>query len=90
VSGASASAAVAGRWGLAIALGGLIVGVPLIAWLVRGIWWGLNAQYAVLIGGPLGPAILAKGIVSSQVASGARQAGRRQPDAGTAGSERRR
>jgi len=71
VSGASASAAVAGRWGLAIALGGLIVGVPLIAWLVRGIWWGLNAQYAVLIGGPLGPAILAKGIVSSQVASGA-------------------
>ena len=31
---------------------------------------GLNAQYAVLIGGPLGAAILAKGIVSSQVASG--------------------
>ena len=32
---------------------------------------GLNAQYAVLIGGPLGAAILAKGIVSAQVDSGA-------------------
>jgi hypothetical protein len=31
---------------------------------------GLNAQYAVLIGGPLGAAILAKGIVSAQVDSG--------------------
>ena len=31
---------------------------------------GLNAQYAVLIGGPLGAAILAKGIVSTQVANG--------------------
>jgi hypothetical protein len=138
VSGAGTSAAAAGRWALAIALAGLIVGVPLLAWLARGIWWllagrrgggtepalywgrslvvgednrvstsktaavvwtyslaaallsfviarwlghsrafhvlqhqGLNAQYAVLIGGPLGAAILAKGIVSSQVASGA-------------------
>jgi len=32
---------------------------------------GLNAQYALLIGGPLGAAILAKGIVSAQVSSGA-------------------
>lgn len=31
---------------------------------------GLNAQYALLIGGPLGAAILAKGIVSAQVSSG--------------------
>jgi hypothetical protein len=31
---------------------------------------GLNAQYAVLVGGPLGAAILAKGIVSAQVDSG--------------------
>jgi hypothetical protein len=31
---------------------------------------GVNAQYAVLIGGPLGAAILAKGIVSAQIDSG--------------------
>jgi hypothetical protein len=31
---------------------------------------GVDAQFALLIGGPLGAAILAKGIVSSQVASG--------------------
>jgi hypothetical protein len=31
---------------------------------------GLNAQYAALIGGPIGAAILAKGIVSAQVSSG--------------------
>jgi hypothetical protein len=31
---------------------------------------GLNTQYAVLIGGPIGAAILAKGIVSAQVESG--------------------
>lgn len=31
---------------------------------------GLSAQYALLIGGPLGAAILAKGIVSAQVSSG--------------------
>jgi hypothetical protein len=31
---------------------------------------GLQAEYAVLIGGPIGAAILAKGIVSSQVSSG--------------------
>jgi hypothetical protein len=127
----------AGRWALAIALAFLVVGVPLVAWIVRWIWWsvagkgdggeepklwwgrslvvgqdnrastsktaalvwtytlaaallsfliarwlghpggldqlnaqGLNAQYAVLIGGPLGAAILAKSIVSSQVDSG--------------------
>jgi hypothetical protein len=131
------SSAVTGRWALAIALGFLIIGVPVIAWVVRQVWWllwgrrrggqepglywgrslvvgddnrvstskttaliwtysvagallsfviarwlghaegfnalttqGLNAQYAVLIGGPLGAAILAKGIVSSQVGSG--------------------
>ncbi len=128
----------AGRLALAIALVFLVIGVPLIAWVVRWAWWtvagkgkggeepklwwgrslvvgqdnrastsktaalvwtytlaaallsfliarwmghpgglhnldgqGLNAQYAVLIGGPLGAAILAKGIVSSQVESGA-------------------
>jgi hypothetical protein len=31
---------------------------------------GLQAQYALLIGGPLGAAILAKGIVTSQVTKG--------------------
>jgi hypothetical protein len=31
---------------------------------------GLNAQYALLVGGPLGAAILAKAIVSTQVANG--------------------
>ncbi|HEX3692752.1 MAG TPA: hypothetical protein VHU13_05355, partial [Solirubrobacteraceae bacterium] len=31
---------------------------------------GVNAEYAVLIGGPLGAAILAKGIVTGQVESG--------------------
>jgi hypothetical protein len=127
----------AGRWALAIALAFLVIGVPLIAWIVRWgfwlltrkrpgveqpkLWWGrslvvgqdnrvstsktaalvwtytlaasllsfliarwlghphgyellskegLNAQDAVLIGGPLGAAILAKGIVSAQVDSG--------------------
>lgn len=127
-------AASAGRWALAIALAFLVVGIPLIATLLRwlvsafskekqptGLWWGrelvvgrdnrvstskttaliwtysvaaallsfliaewlghphaltvlgtqgLDAQYAVLMGGPLGAAILAKGIVSSQVAKG--------------------
>lgn len=127
----------AGRWAVVIALVFLVVGVPLIAWGLRSIWWlvsgrgkgatlpalwwgrslvigqdnrvstsktaalvwtytlagallsfliarwlghpegldqlngqGLNAQYAVLIGGPLGAAILAKGIVSAQIDSG--------------------
>jgi hypothetical protein len=32
---------------------------------------GVNAQYALLFGGPLGAAILAKGIVSSQLSNGA-------------------
>jgi hypothetical protein len=32
---------------------------------------GLNAEYALLIGGLLGAAILAKGIVSAQISSGA-------------------
>jgi hypothetical protein len=124
----------AGRWALAIALGFLVLGIPIVANLVRGLWrlvrakgpppglwWGrslvvgddnrvstskvtalvwtytlaaallsfvvsrwlghseafnaikrqgLNAEYSVLIGGPLGAAILAKGIVSTQVANG--------------------
>ena len=127
----------AGRWALVIALAFLVIGVPLIAWIVRWavwgltrkrpgaqqpkLWWGrslvvgqdnrvstsktaalvwtytlaaallsfliarwlghphgyeilskqgLNAQYAVLIGGPIGAAILAKGIVSAQVENG--------------------
>jgi hypothetical protein len=135
--GSARSAAVSGRWALAIGLGFLVVGVPVLAWTVRAVWWGvwgrrgggdrpalywgrslvvgednrvstskttaliwtyslagallsfvvvrwlghpralhvlitqgLNAQYAVLIGGPLGAALFAKGIVSSQVASG--------------------
>jgi hypothetical protein len=129
-------AAEAGRWALAIALGFLVFGIPIIANLVRGLWrlvhgkgggpppalwWGrslvvgddnrvstsktaalvwtytlaatllsfviarwlghseafnalktqgLNAEYAVLIGAPLGAAILAKGIVSTQVTNG--------------------
>ena len=134
----SDAAAEAGRWALLIAVGFLVVGLPLIAWILRWAWWllwgrrgggqqpklwwgrslvvgqdnrvstskttalvwtytvaaallsfiiarwlghpdaydvlskqGLNAQYAVLIGGPLGAAILAKGIVSAQVDSGA-------------------
>jgi hypothetical protein len=132
----SNAAAEAGRWALAIALGFLVFGIPIIANLVRGLWrlvrgkaggpppalwWGrslvvgddnrvstsktaalvwtytlaatllsfviarwlghseafnaiqtqgLNAEYAVLIGAPLGAAILAKGIVSTQVANG--------------------
>jgi hypothetical protein len=127
----------AGRWALAIALAFLVIGVPLIAWVVRwgfwlltrkrpgaeqpNLWWGrslvvgqdnrvstsktaalvwtytlaasllsfliarwlghphgyevlskegLNAQDAVLMGGSVGSAILAKGIVSAQVDSG--------------------
>jgi hypothetical protein len=133
----SPQAAVAGRWALAIAVGALIIGVPLACSLIRLVWWalwgrrksdrwpglfwgrslvvgqdnrvstsktaavvwtysvaagllsfliarwaghpeaynnlvtkGLDAQYAVLVGGPIGAAILAKGIVSSQLASG--------------------
>ena len=42
---------------------------------------GLNAQYAALIGGPIGAAILAKGIVSAQVSSG--QAAKTPADAAT-------
>lgn len=133
---ASADAAArAGRWALAIALGFLVIGIPIIGtvigwvtstlrrtgrpvepWSGRSlligqdnrastskttavIWtfsvaaallsfliaeWlgyphaltilktqGLNAQYALLLGGPLGAAIAAKGIVSAQVAKGA-------------------
>jgi len=131
------AAAEAGRWALLIAVAFLVAGLPLIAWILRWVWWllsgrrhggqqpklwwgrslvvgqdnrvstskttalvwtytvaaallsfivarwlghpgaynvlstqGLNAQYAVLIGGPLGAAILAKGIVSAQVDSG--------------------
>jgi hypothetical protein len=130
-------AAVAGRWALLIALAVLVVGLPLIAWIVRWIWWvtggqrqaatqpsfpwgrslfvgqdnrwstskttflvwtytvaaallsflvvrwqghpgayekllhqGINGQFALLIGGPLGAAILAKGITTSQISSG--------------------
>jgi hypothetical protein len=133
----ASEAAEAGRWSLVIALAFLVLGIPIIALITRGLWWtlkgrreggqrptlwwgkslvvgednrvstskttaliwtysvagallsfliarwlghsaafhrlttqGLNAQYAVLMGGPLGAAILAKGIVSSQVSSG--------------------
>jgi hypothetical protein len=130
-------AAEAGRWSLAISVTFLVLGVPLLAWLLRWIWWltwgrrnrsqqpklfwgrslfvgqdervstskttalvwtytlasalasfvvakwlehgivlsklahqGIDAKYALLIGGPLGAAILAKSIVSAQVGSG--------------------
>ena len=131
-------AAEAGRWAFAIAAGFLIVGLPVLFWIARGLFWGiagrgkgtpapkllwgktlvigqdnrfstskttallwtytvavalgsfviakwlghpgglaklehqgLDAKYALLIGGPLGAAILAKGIVTSQLESGA-------------------
>ena len=130
-------AAEAGRWAFAIAAGFLVIGLPLLAWVLRSAWWattgrrtgsgmpkllwgrslvigtdnrvstsktaalvwtytlaaalassviaewlghpggigklthqGLDAKYALLIGGPIGAAILAKSIVSAQVASG--------------------
>ena len=148
VKQATAEAGKAGRWAVVIALAVLVVGIPVIALIARGLWWalrgrpergqkptlwwgrslvvgednrvstskttaliwtyslaaallsfliarwlghsaafhvlttqGLNAQYAVLIGGPFGAAILAKGIVSSQVASG--QAAKTPADAPT-------
>jgi hypothetical protein len=129
-------AAEAGRWALLLALLFLVLGIPLIAYGTRwiwwrwkgarrakepGLWWGsslvvgddgrvstsktaalvwtytlaaallsfviarwfghpeaydalvsqsLDARYALLIGGPIGAAILAKGIVSTQIESG--------------------
>ena len=149
VKASASAAAKAGRWALVIALGVLVVGIPIVAlgirgllWALRGrrkggqeptLWWGkslvvgddnrvstskttaliwtysvaaalfsfliarwlghsgafhilmtqgLNAQYAVLIGGPLGAAILAKGIVSAQVSGGS--AAKTRADAPTA------
>ncbi len=148
VKASAGEAADAGRWALLIALAFLAIGIPIIAWAVRGVWWalrgrrtgsqepalwwgrslvvgedkrvstskttallwtysvaaallsfliarwlghsgafhilstqGLNAQYAALIGGPIGAAILAKGIVSAQVSSG--QAAKTPADAAT-------
>jgi hypothetical protein len=130
-------AAAAGRWSLVIALGSLVVVLPLLAWVIRWAGWtltgqrrgaqqprlfwgrslvvgqdnrvstskttalvwtytvaaaiasfiiarwlghpggfnaflrqGLDAKYALLFGGPLAAAILAKGIVSAQIDSG--------------------
>jgi len=136
----SHSAAAAGRWSVAIALGGLLALPLLWSLLSIGVWWlrtnissgtqsakpkirvgitsvvgadkrvstsktiailwtysvasaifsllvarwlgypgafkalekqGLNAEYALLIGGPIGAAILAKGVITAQIAEGA-------------------
>lgn len=71
----STSKTVAVAWTYSLAAG--LLSIVIAKWMVHGhaygqlIKHGLQGGYALLIGGPLGAAILAKGIVSTQVENGA-------------------
>jgi len=71
----STSKTVAVVWTYAVASG--LLSIVIAKWMGHGhaygeqVKHGLQGGYAVLIGGPIGAAILAKGIVSNQVSNGA-------------------
>lgn len=71
----STSKTVAVAWTYSVASG--LLSIVIAKWMGHGhaygdqIKHGLQGEYALLIGGPIGAAILAKGIVSTQIANGA-------------------